>query len=636
MRRRQERKLLLMVYLLVCFVPVVAQTANSGESQPNATQKELSKIRETDSLEAERRTFAISVVNSLANEARSYDDVALRARVLTRAADTLWSGDDVAARSLFRRAWDAAEQADGHEPISEIKGGPPAMVRSLQRISGRDLRMEVLTLAARRDRALGEEFLAKLKDENSREAKGSASDPSKRTTDPWLVSEHITKRLLLANQLVADGQIELGLEIAAPGLNEVNAQSISFLSALREKRPDVADQRFAVLLTRAGLDPSADANTVSGLSSYIFTPGLFVTFSPDGGSRWTQPDKTVAAPNLPAALRNRFFQTAANILLRPSPPPDQDFSSAGRLGKSMVIKRLLPYFDREAPETAAALRTQLTALQSDVPRTAIPEDNSRMMPGLNVEAESDDSEEKMQDRLDRARSSRERDEIYADAAVALASQGNPRAKDLADKIEDSTRRAQLQQFVDLRLLQRAISKEDVSEVVRLAKAGQFTHPQRVWAYTQAAKLFKDAERIRAAEFLTEAAAEAQRINIDSADRARSLIAVATSFVTIDQVRAWEMLGEAVKAANSADNFTGESEQLTFGLLMTRSGVKSINIRATDFSLPGLFHALAKIDLNRTADLAKSFKNPAPRATAILSVAGAVLNKKTPVSPPGVL
>jgi hypothetical protein len=206
---------------------------------------------------------------------------------------------------------------------------------------------------------------------------------------------------------------------------------------------------------------------------------------------------------------------------------------------------------------------------------------------------------------------------------------------LADKIEDSTRRAQLQQFVDLRLLQRAVSKEDVSQVVRLAKAGQFTHPQRVWAYTQAARLFKDAERIRAAEFLTEAAAEARRINIGSADRARSLIAVATSFVTVDQVRAWEMLGEAVKAANSADNFTGESEQLTFGLLMTRSGVKSIDIRATDFSLHGLFHALAEIDLNRTADLAKSFKNPAPRATAILSVAGAVLNKKTPVSPPGV-
>jgi hypothetical protein len=172
-----------------------------------------------------------------------------------------------------------------------------------------------------------------------------------------------------------------------------------------------------------------------------------------------------------------------------------------------------------------------------------------------------------------------------------------------------------------------MNKKDAAEVVRLAKAGQFTHTQRVWAYTQAVKLLKDEERIRAAELLTEAAAEARRIDSDSADRARSLIAVATSFVSVDQVRAWEMLGEAVKAANSADSFTGDSEQLTFGLLMSRSGLKTNHIHATDFSLPGLFHALAEIDLNRTAEMAKSFKNPAPRATAILSAAGAVLNKK---------
>jgi hypothetical protein len=80
--------------------------------------------------------------------------------------------------------------------------------------------------------------------------------------------------------------------------------------------------------------------------------------------------------------------------------------------------------------------------------------NSEMKPGLNLEPESDDAAEKLQERLDRARTSRERDEIYADAAAALASQCKSQAKDLADKIEDPTRRAQLQQFVDLRLLQK--------------------------------------------------------------------------------------------------------------------------------------------------------------------------------------
>ena len=154
MRRYRECQLLSLVCLLAFCAPVFAQTASTRELQPNADQKDPTRVRESDLLEAERRTFAISSVTSLANEARSYDDLSLRTRVLTRAADTLWTIDEVTARSLFRKAWETAEQSDGQESSGETKGSPPAIVQSLQRISGRDLRMEVLTLATRRDRAL--------------------------------------------------------------------------------------------------------------------------------------------------------------------------------------------------------------------------------------------------------------------------------------------------------------------------------------------------------------------------------------------------------------------------------------------------------------------------------------------------
>lgn len=78
------------------------------------------------------------------------------------------------------------------------------------------------------------------------------------------------------------------------------------------------------------------------------------------------------------------------------------------------------------------------------------------MQGINAPAKAGDPMERMQERLDRAGSSRERDEIYADVAVALAHQGNARARDLADKIEDSMRRLKVQQYVDLQLVQEAI------------------------------------------------------------------------------------------------------------------------------------------------------------------------------------
>jgi hypothetical protein len=136
----------------------------------------------------------------------------------------------------------------------------------------------------------------------------------------------------------------------------------------------------------------------------------------------------------------------------------------------------------------------------------------------------------------------------------------------------------------------------------------------------------NSDRPRALQVLEEAADEARRIDADDHDRARSLIAVATQFVTADRVRAWEIMGEAVKAANGADKFTGENVQLRFSLLATRSGVKITSVNAEDFGLSGVLRSLTKDDLYRSIDLAKSFKNDAPRATAILAIANAMLKK----------
>jgi len=294
----------------------LAQTIAEKKLHAKASEKETSKVSEADPVEGERRAFAISLVISIANEARSYSDLALRPRVLARSADVLWNADNTTARALFRRAWEAAEKGDAEDVTVKTKDNPPPMVIALRRASGRDLRSEVLSLAARRDRALGEEFFAKLKNENERELEDSKS--KRQSSDSWSTSEAASKRLQVAGKLLDDGQVERALEFAAPALDQVNAKSIGFLSALRAKSSEAADQRFALFLARAQFDPSSDANTVSGLSSYAFTPGFYVTFNADGGSRWSQGDSiNVSAPNLPPALVNRFFEVAGAILLRP-------------------------------------------------------------------------------------------------------------------------------------------------------------------------------------------------------------------------------------------------------------------------------------------------------------------------------
>jgi hypothetical protein len=605
--------------LLTLPLSALAQSTAANQIEASAREREPSKLSADDAQEVQQRAFAVSLIISLGNEARGYDDLALRPRVLARAADVVWNSDPVTAQSLFRRAWEAAEKGDAEDVTVKSKDNPPSMVIALRRLGGKDLRVEVLNLVARRDRILAEEFLAKLKSATDGETEQSKG--AMRSSDGWSTSEVISKRLQAASQLLNEGQIQSALELATPGLNQVTASSISFLTDLRAKNPEVADQRFAMLMARAELDPLTDANTVSGLSSYVFTPGFYITFSPDGSAVWSQPDSESAPPNLPPALRNRFFEVAGSILLRPLPPPDQDFSSSGRKGKYMVVKHLLPLFDQYAPDTAVALHAQLTELagKSDASNEGFSPQDSKPSNSAS------DVLEKMQDEADHAKNSQERDEIFAAAAVRLAIKGDVRARDVANRIDDSERRGKVREYVDFEFIQLAIRNKDAKETARLAKIGQITHSQRAWAYTQATRLLPDSARETALEFLGEAMAEVQRIDDHPRDRAVLLVGVARRLLTTDRVRAWQTMSEAVKAANQADNFTGEN-QITYSIA-SRNLIKFIQIGGEESGLAGIFRLLAKDDLNRSVDLARSFKNDAPRATAILAIAGLLLDKQ---------
>ena len=325
-----------LIALSLCFVLASAAFAQPKKSKVNN--------EEADAEAAQQRTVAISLVTSLADEARSFKDQTRRARVQARAADVLWDTDPDRARELFRRAWEAAEIVDGEaakkraEDMKRMETeGAPVVVRG-----GPDVRSEVLRLVAKRDRKLGEEFLKTLDEaaekERSEAATNQRNNPARRLGS--------SQRLQLARRLVEDGEIERALQFATPALTTVNPDSIFFLSALREKNAQLADAAFTNLLAFAARDPNSDANTVAGLSSYLFTPFLYVTFEREGGSNQSRQRGPTPAPEIDPALRNNFLRVAFNLLMQPVPAPDQDRTTSGRTGKYMVIKRLLPLFEQ--------------------------------------------------------------------------------------------------------------------------------------------------------------------------------------------------------------------------------------------------------------------------------------------------
>lgn len=201
-----------------------------------------------------------------------------------------------------------------------------------------------------------------------------------------------------------------------------------------------------------------------------------------------------------------------------------------------------------------------------------------------------------------------------------------RARDYADKIEDSELRKKTHAFTDYELIRAFLEKKDANEALRIARLGELTHVQRVWVYTEAAGLLIKANDARVGELLNEAADEARRIGGSDPDRTRALVAVATRLFAIDRGRAWEMMAEVVKASNATEGFTGEDGRLMSSFeSKVSTSISSWTVET--FDLVGIFRLLAKDDLSRAVELAKSFTTEAPRAAATIAIARSVLDEK---------
>jgi hypothetical protein len=291
-----------------------------------------------------------------------------------------------------------------------------------------------------------------------------------------------------------------------------------------------------------------------------------------------------------------------------------------------MIARLLPLFEQYAPDKVPALRAQLTALSPDAPaqyRTEHP----LLTEGLKPESESQyDGVQIALDKLGAAKDSAERDAIYVEAAFAAQGKSDPRAREFVEKIEDAETRRSLRAFLDYSDIAKALNKKEAETVVRLARTSDIPSIQRVWFYTEAARLLAKTDRARALEVLDEATAESRRIDGTQADRARAMLAVATLLYELDRSRVWTLMPDVVKTVNSISDFNGEDGKVVVKFQSRNFGsVRSGD--APNFNLQPLFALLARDDMDRAVELVRTFNAEAPRAVATLAVAGAVLKKQ---------
>ena len=619
------RPLALVLFVFVFASVTLGQTTEPKPSKPvKAPAAKSAPSAEADQELKERRSRARSLLIALSSDARTFHDQTLRARALARIADALWQVDAEQGRLLFRKAWEAAEVAD----LENDRKLQEEIRQQRSRTGGGyainlppNLRREVLRLAARHDRVISEEFLERLKAQKL-EAANNAADQT-----PARISDALSQRLSLALELLRTDEIERALQFAEPALTVVSREGMNFLTYLREKNPSPADSRYTALLASAAANPQSDANTASLLSSYIFTPHLYVTFVGTGTST-SQSAQTITPASVSPELRNAFFQTAAAILLRPLPQTAApEPGSPGPDGKYLVIKRLLPFFEQSAPaEMVESLRGHMNALNSVVSEGTRKRDDELVNRGIAAEKPAAEREQALLDRIERAKTSAERDSLYLQLAFLAANRGDMRARDFVSKVDDTELRKQAVAYIDPSLAIHSVQKKLTDQALELVQKGELTSLQKTWVLTESAKILVKTDQTKAVELVDQAATEARRIDVSDPGLPRALIAVANALKVVDPSRVWDATFDAVKAANSAEGFSGEDGEMVLKFQSKgESSVSTNNI--ADFDLDGIFKDLANQDYDRAVELARGFQAEGPRAIATIAIARAVLEEK---------
>jgi hypothetical protein len=600
------------------------QSSVARESHGNDTR---AKRRDPADIAEAQQALAISKIASLADEANSFKDQVLRVRVQAQAADVLWENDQGQARMLFHRAWDAAEAVDKADALAAEEKRRAALT-SRQGLTfippPSNLRFEVLSLAVRRDQKLGERLLSRLEDAAAQEAESKSSNNQPNFFDPTEPPQAIAKRLELATELLKTKEVSRAKSIADPGLKYTTSQGIIFLSTLRQLDSEAADARYARLLEVTAKDQRTDATTISLLSSYIFTPNLLVTATRRGrvSNQWSEATLTW---NPPAGLRTGFFRVAGDILLRPLPAPDQDSTSAGRGGTYFTIARLLPLFGQYAPDRVPALNARLALLAQDTPEAYRTNANGMMTAGIVPEDPAKDDLSNILSQLSN-KFGTARDVIYVKAIRVAAMNGDNRIREFAEKIENIDLRKRASAFADFVAVRKALDGKDVEAAVRIVRDGELQPLQRVWAYAEAAGLLSASDVSGAAQMLDQAASEAQSIKGGEVERVHALACVASYYLKIDRMRAWDVAADVMTASDAAPDFSADGGKLV-ARLQARGVAAMVNFDVLSFNLTNLFELLAKDDFQRADAAAEALKGEAPRAAAKLAVARSLLGKK---------
>ncbi len=550
---------------------------------------------------------AFSLVEQQLSEAKTLDDTPARIKVLIRAAGLLWDSRPEAARNAFTEAYDLAAKdfKEQGEAVTDPSGSTPGMFLP-------DQRFIVINAVGRRDAEWAKRLAERAAKENEEKAKDATASDSR------LSDLRMGDKLLDAASVLAPVNRPAAMDFARKSFRYPASWNgiTRFLYELAAADQQTADQFYLEALEFYAARP---VNELLYLSGYPF--GLNRFFGPEASSAY-YPAPQGFVPS--AALQQRLIE----VLLRRARAAMQSPAPAGGGAEGLPESaQLYVALDSLGPVLTQPALAERVAQVKVTLGAALPAELRERMTSLGREQREVDepSFTDLAGQVERETVSWKKDYLLVQAVMAgVASQSLERLEGLAGKVEDENVRRQLLNWLYFRSAQKAAAGGQLEDAARLARKVEEVD-QRAYLFFEVAyaaeKKFGDQARFR--EALDEAAKVALAApNTDR--RARALLGVAHLYSKLDQFRAVEVMGEAVKTINRLErpDFMPtvfqeiKGEQFGFYLAYPLAG----------FDTENSFRDLAAADFQGALALARTLEDKGLRAGVMMAIAARCLEK----------
>lgn len=611
------------LFLLVLCAPVLAQTKTDPE--------QLKLVRQ--------RAQAVAMIEETAADAPLWDDQKSAVEVLAVAADLLWSESPSRSAKWLTRAWELIET------VGET--GQDDGLREFVRTSPKSsLQSTVLRVAHTHDPKLADKFIEQLTQSQPEERKdrGAFDDRSAR-------SEQF---LWLAQQLVNTNP-QLAFDLAQRSLVDgVSFTLQNVLTSLRKKDASLANRLFDLALARL-TSRVADPSEAEVLAGYLFQPGITFSSSSDGRVIMTmnpfQRNEPPVAQSEPQ--RAREFLVAAYQAFLTRPVSLDTPSSRSRAQQIWVFgTRNLKRYETAAPEFVVPATAYLAQLEQRL----FPSGRANPFPGSATEGQAtatsvEDAYERriraLEERAEKSTDPAAKRLAYVEASLAVEAADYPRAKEIAEKIDDEDVRAQAVRFAFYRAALSFVGKKDLDNALKLIGKIDDAHWRSVVRIAVAYSLLKertDAQapsredmkiaEVRALELLNEVEKDLRKEN-PSANGARLMLGRATLTSMVDMQQTLFALQQALQIINKLDRFDLKDPMPPrLGISISPRSRSLADGPRVGFSFRTAIDAVVTEEFEELAQLAGSFRIKEVRGIARVEVARLFLEKTASrVAPP---